>query len=298
LTSEFVAVVTGGGAGIGRAISIAVAGAGRATAVVDLNERTALQTVDMIHAQGGTAVAYAADVTDENDAARVIKLIETELGPIGYLVNNAGGVPVDRDGMNRVREEAASPGEGTLLTEDIPVSEWRLMVDLNLTSQFLMTRTVLARMRERRFGRIVCISSTAARSIGSAAGVHYTAAKAGVIAFARHVASEVAQFGVTVNVVCPGPVLTTKIEGSIGSLADDREAEIPIGRWLEPPELGRAVAFLLAPESGGITGAVLDVDGGILLGRADMPFVNAIRRVAWGERIATNAGSGAVRDGA
>jgi NAD(P)-dependent dehydrogenase (short-subunit alcohol dehydrogenase family) len=286
-SADLVGVVTGSGAGIGRATAVALASTGVPTVVLDLNVGTGDETVREMEASGGRGWAMSADVTDEQAVERAVATIEQQYGPIGFLVNNAGGVPVDRDGRNLVRDDPASPGEGTLLTEDIPLSEWRLMLDLNLTSQFIVTHAVLPLMRQRRFGRIVAISSTAARSIGSAAGAHYTAAKAGVISLARHVASEMAPFGITVNAVCPGPVLTTKIGGAIGSLAEARQAEIPIGRWLVPDDLARAIVFLLSPASGAITGAVLDVDGGILLGRADIGFVNDLRRVAWGDRLAS-----------
>ena len=291
-----VAVVTGGGVGIGQAIAFLLARRGAKVIVADINFSSASQTADEIHAAGGAARAVGTDVTDSASVQQLVTFCEQVFGFPSLLVNNAGGVPVDPRGQNLLLDDAASPGEGTLLTEDIPVSEWDQMIALNLRSVFLVTRAFLPGMRERGHGRIINISSTAARSVGSAAGSHYTAAKAGIIGFSKHVASEMAPFGITVNVVCPGPVLTEKIASAIGpERIEARRKGIPIGRWLQPIDIAEGVAFLLSDRAINITGAVLDVDGGILLGRSDIEFVNAMRQQAWGQRVPRRDQQPAVR---
>lgn len=263
-----VAVVTGSGAGIGRATAALLAERGAAVAVVDLVLGGAEETVQAITAAGGRAIALPVDVTQSASVTAMVEQVRSALGPIGILVNNAG------------------LGAGTLLTEDIPEDEWRRMLDLNLTGHFLVDRAIVPAMREQRYGRIVNISSLAARTIGSVVGAHYTAAKAGVIALTRQLASEVARFNITVNAVCPGPVITPRIAKVLGEEGErQRAAGIPRGRMLVPEDIAEAVAFLASERASMITGVALDVDGGVALGRWDMPVIEEARARAWGDRL-------------
>jgi 3-oxoacyl-[acyl-carrier protein] reductase len=233
-----VALVTGGSRGIGEAIAIALAKAGAAVAV-NYRERSqeAAAVVENIQRNGGRAAAIAADVSLAGAVRGMISAVESRLGPIDILVNNAG-IAVTR-GLDEITEE-----------------DFDRTVAINLKSAFLCTQGVLAGMRERRWGRIVNISSIAARGAGSIS-VAYNASKAGLEGLTRGYASRLAPEGVTVNAVAPGLIDTEMgrplIEAGV-------VARIPVGRSGTGKEIAQAVMLLVG--DGFITGQTLAVNGG------------------------------------
>ena len=233
-----VALVTGGSRGIGEAIAIALAKAGAAVAV-NCRERSqeAAAVVENIQRNGGRAAAIAADVSLAGAVRGMISDVESRLGPIDILVNNAG-IAVTR-GLDEITEE-----------------DFDRTVAVNLKSAFLCTQGVLAGMRGRRWGRIVNISSIAARGAGSIS-VAYNASKAGLEGLTRGYASRLAPEGVTVNAVAPGLIDTEMgrplIEAGV-------VARIPVGRSGTGEEIAQAVMLLV--RDGYITGQTLAVNGG------------------------------------
>jgi len=233
-----VALVTGGSRGIGKAIAIALAKAGAAVAV-NYRERSqeAAAVVENIQRNGGRAAAIAADVSLAGAVRGMISDVESRLGPIDILVNNAG-IAVTR-GLDEITEE-----------------DFDRTVAVNLKSAFLCTQGVLAGMRGRRWGRIVNISSIAARGAGSIS-VAYNASKAGLEGLTRGYASRLAPEGVTVNAVAPGLIDTEMgkplIEAGV-------IARIPVGRSGTGEEIAQAVMLLV--RDGYITGQTLAVNGG------------------------------------
>ncbi|HTH62196.1 MAG TPA: SDR family NAD(P)-dependent oxidoreductase [Paraburkholderia sp.] len=234
-----VALVTGGSRGIGRAIALALASAGAAVAV-NYRERDsdAAAVVADIERAGGRAIAVRADVSVAADVTAMIRDVESRLGAIDVLVNNAGtATVVDVDN----------------LTE----AEFDRTLAVNLKSVFLCTQAVLPDMRARRFGRIVNLSSVAARGAGLV-GVHYNASKAGIEGLTRGYAARVAREGITVNAVAPGPI-DTEMAGPLK--AANVAERLPVGRLGEADEVAEVVLMLVG--NAFITGQTVAVNGGI-----------------------------------
>jgi len=244
-TDSSVAFVSGAGRGIGRAIALKLASAGASVAVADLDERTAGEVAAEC---GGRSVAIGADVTDPASVRAAIAQTERVLGPIDILVNNAGW-----DKMEPFLESSEET--------------WAKVIAINLTGVLNCTKAVLPGMVERGSGRIVSISSDAAR-VGSSGEAVYAAAKAGVIAFSKTIAREVARHQINVNVVCPGPTNTDlfqEIASDNPRLADALKRAVPFGRLAEPDEIADAVAFLVSDQARFITGQTLSVSGGLTM---------------------------------
>jgi 2-hydroxycyclohexanecarboxyl-CoA dehydrogenase len=223
-----VAVVTGSSSGIGRCVADTLAALGCRVAGIDLRTDTA-----SAHA------SFAGDVSDEADMERCFSQIEQEVGPPELLVTCAGIF------------------EPTPIAE-LTVERWRQTLEVNLTGTFLCARRALPSMRERRFGRIVTISSGAGIDGGTEACAHYAASKGGVIALSKSLSKEVARDGVTVNVVAPRVVRTPMIAG----MEEELLPQIPVGRLGEPDDVAAAVAFLCSSHGGYVTGEVLVLNGG------------------------------------
>lgn len=236
-----IALVTGGGRSIGRAISLALAGEGCDVAVNYVSRRQdADETVDAIRQQGRRAVAVQGDVSKSADVARLVAATVSDLGPVDILVNNAGKmVPETIDQMSE--------------------ASWSDIIGVNLTSVFLMTQAVLPGMRARQWGRIINLSSVAAQA-GSMIAVHYSAAKGGVIAATKSYARLLAKEGVTVNAIAPALVATEMLRSNPNLKPD----MIPIGRFGEVDECA-SVAVLLAT-NGYVTGQTIAVNGGLYMG--------------------------------
>jgi acetoacetyl-CoA reductase len=233
-----VAVVTGGTRGIGRAISEGLKNAEyRVAATYGGNDRAAQQFND----ETGIPV-FKFDVADFNACADGVKKIEAELGPVEVLVNNAG---ITRDAtMHRMSWD-----------------QWDAVIQTNLSSCFNMSRAVIEGMRVRGFGRIVNVSSINGQA-GQIGLTNYAAAKAGIVGFTKALAQEGAARGVTVNAVAPGYVDTEMVRAVPANVLEQIIARIPVGRLGKAEEIARAVLFLIADESGFITGSTLTINGG------------------------------------
>ena len=234
-----VALVTGGSRGIGEAISkglkaagysVAASYAGNDEAAAKFTKETGIKT-------------YKWDVSDYESCVAGIAKVEAELGPVDVLVNNAG---ITRDGMfHKMTKE-----------------QWDAVINTNLNSLFNMTRPVWEGMRSRKFGRVICISSINGQK-GQMGQANYSAAKAGVVGFAKALAQENANKGVTVNAICPGYIGTEMVRAVPEKVLNERIIpQIPVGRLGEPEEIARAVVFLASDDAGFITGSTLSANGG------------------------------------
>jgi 2-hydroxycyclohexanecarboxyl-CoA dehydrogenase len=245
------AIVTGGGRGIGRAISLALARDGRSVAVADLLVDEARAVAAEIADAGGSAVAVVLDVTDPASVLAGVGMATEALGPLEILVNNAG--------WDELRPFT-----------DTDEQFWERVLDVNFKGALRMTHALLPAMVARGFGRIVAIGSDAAR-VGSSLESVYAGAKGGLIAFTKTIARESARDGVTANTVCPGPTDTPMI-ASIAAAGDDAERVIgamtravPMRRLARPEEVAAAVAFFASEDASFITGQTLSVSGGLTM---------------------------------
>jgi 2-hydroxycyclohexanecarboxyl-CoA dehydrogenase len=247
--SARVALVTGGAGGIGGAIVSALAESGCAVAACDLDEDACAAVAAEVRSAGATALALALDVTDPRSVAHALAAAESELGPIEVLVNCAG--------WDEFRAFL-----------DTDESFWRRVIAINYEGVLRTTRATLGAMIERRSGRIVNISSDAAR-VGSAQESVYAGAKAGVVAFTKTIAREVARHRITANVVCPGPTDTPLLAAMAGEegtrLLQALERAVPMRRLGRPEEVAAAVAFLASESASYITGQTLSVSGGLTM---------------------------------
>jgi acetoacetyl-CoA reductase len=234
-----VAVVTGGTRGIGAAIAKALKAAGyKVAGVYAGNDEAAAKFKN----ETGIAV-YKWDVSSYDACSAGLKQIEAELGPIDVLVNNAG---ITRDGM----------------FHKMDVAQWRAVIDTNLNSLFNMCRPVIEGMRERKFGRIINISSINGQK-GQMGQANYSAAKAGEIGFTKALAQENARVNVTINAICPGYIGTEMVQAMPQEVLEKRIIPlIPTGRLGTPEEIARCVVFLAADDAGFITGSTLTANGG------------------------------------
>ncbi|MFD4374486.1 SDR family NAD(P)-dependent oxidoreductase [Streptomyces sp. NPDC058486] len=242
-----VALVTGGGTGIGRSIALAFARQGAAVAVTGRRTEELKATVAAIQEEGGTALACPADVTDDAQVAGMMDAVLAEYGALHIACNNAG-----------------APGSGRRLHE-FEVGDWRHIVDTNLHGVWLSMRHQIPAMLRQGGGSIVNVSSIAG-VVGYLNAAPYTAAKHGVVGLTRTTAIDYGPEGIRVNAVCPGPTLTPMLEEARrnrGPSADDFYLRnIPLGRLARPEEVANAVLWLASDEASYVTGQALAVDGG------------------------------------
>jgi len=242
-----VAVVTGAAQGMGKTIAELFAQEGAKVVVNDISEQKAKKAVEEIKSRGGEAFAIKADVTNSKEISRMAEETVARFGTIHILINNAGVLRPTK-------------------TEEISEEEWDLVINVNLKGTFLCSKAVLPVMKKNRYGKIVNFSSSAGRSVSTLGGVHYTAAKAGVLGFTRQLAKEVASFGINVNSVCPGLIDTEMVRSNCSpEKLRDYERSFPIPRLGKPEEVADLVLFLVSNESSYITGASLDINGGDLM---------------------------------
>ena len=236
-----VALVTGGARSLGKADALALADEGCKVAIADLNAEGAAETAREIEAGGRPSRGYACDIRNADDVRQVVARIEADLGPVDILVNNAGIIYTVAQ-LKDMRDE-----------------DWDLNLAVNLTGTYNATKAVFPGMRERRWGRIVCMASIAGL-MGGFGQTAYAATKLGVIGFARSVALEGARYNVTCNAVAPGIVAPN---ARLSPLFDRMVKRVAMQREGEPEDVANAVAFLASERARYITGAVLTVTGGM-----------------------------------
>lgn len=256
-----VAVVTGGGRGIGKAIALRFAREGADIAVVDMDGETASTTAGEVGHLGRRGQSQVADVSKLVEVERAINEIASGFGRIDILVNNAG-------------IEKRAP----LL--DISAEDWKRQIDVNLTGTFYCTQAAARHMVKRKYGRIVNLSSVAGL-IGPIDLAAYGAAKAGIVGFTRAAALDLADHGITVNAIAPGPIETELMRGAwTADALRERPQHGAIPRFGTVEEIANAALFLASPESGFTTGVTLSVDGGAVAAGAYMVEKYRRRKVA------------------
>lgn len=244
-----VALITGGSRGLGRQSALALAAEGVSVAICARGEETLKQTAAELETTGVKVGAYVADLGDETGASDLVAKVEAELGPIEILVNNVGG----------------SLGTSDLINSSL--EDFHMVMNANLWSAVALMKLVLPGMQQRRWGRIINISSIFGREYGGTAP--YMSAKAAMIAASKHTGMAVAKDGVTVNSVAPGSILHAGgtwekfVENnSEEAVAEFIDRNLPMGKFGWPEPIGATVAFLASQQADLITGACLNVDGG------------------------------------
>ncbi len=250
-----VAIVTGGGFGIGEAVSLKLAQEGAAVGIADINPDNAKRVADLITAKGGRALPMKIDVTKSAEIKSMVAQVMDKFGQVDILVNNVGVSP------------KGPKGEG-LRTWLISDEEWEFTMRINLTSAFYAAREVIPHMISRKTGKIVLMSSSVGKEGcgGGTAIAPYGTSKAGVINLTFTLARELTPYNIRVNSVCPGLVEGTMMRASASPESNVRAAQkIPMKRFGKPAELAEAVYFLVSPASSYITGEVLDCNGGMIM---------------------------------
>lgn len=242
--SNRVAIVTGSGRGIGRAIALKLAEVGATVVVNDIGDVKPLEAVAQeIKAMGRQSLPVLADVSSSSDVSRLVEETVAAYGKIDILVNNAG---ITRDQLLlRMSDE-----------------DWDKVINVNLRSVFLCTRAVLRHMLKQRWGRIISLASIVG-IMGNKGQANYAAAKAGIIGFTRTVAKEVASHGITANAIAPGFIATEMTQQLKEEWKQELKKQIPLGDFGSPRDVAEAVAFLASEEARYITGQVLGIDGGM-----------------------------------
>lgn len=243
-----VALVTGAGRGMGRAIALKLARGGAVVIVNDVRSEEARKVVREIEAEGGRALAFVADVADYQAVKAMVDAAVNEFGTVDILVNNAGIL------------RATQP------LENISEEEWDLMMDVNVKGVFNCTKAVLPVMKAQRSGKIVNVSSSAGRSTSTFGGAHYTTSKAAVLGLTRHTAREAARYGINVNATAPGSMDTEMVRelATPEHIVKEQQAN-PLGRLGTAEDEANLVAFLVSEKASYITGATIDLNGGDLM---------------------------------
>ena len=247
MLKDKIAIVTGGGRGIGKAIARKLIEAGAHVSIGDIDVTLAHQTALELTRASSTCQAIYVDVCDEQSVASLVNSTLHKWDRVDILVNNAGI-------LFRTR------------FPDIKLEEWTRTMDVNLTGPFLCTQAVLPHLKKQKSGRIVNMSSSAGRSVSTLGGAHYTASKAGLLGLTRATAKELATWGITVNAICPGLIdtamaRTTTTETELTAYINS----FPIRRLGLPEEIGDLVVFLCSDRAAYITGASFDINGGDLM---------------------------------
>ncbi len=242
-----VALVTGGSRGIGRATCFALAERGAAVAVHYRSKAAGAEdVVSKICGAGGKAVAIKADLNLAHTPDELVKQVVAQLGPIDILVNNAG----------EMTDSSVAD-----MTDEV----WDQAIALNLSSVFRCTRACIPSMKQRKWGRIINVSSQAVYT-GSANHAHYAAAKAGLLGFTYSIAKELGASGITANLVAPGRIITDLLTERMSGREEEWLKQTPLRRFGQPEEVAEPIAFLASEAASYITGATIHVNGGLVMG--------------------------------
>jgi 3-oxoacyl-[acyl-carrier protein] reductase len=241
-----IALVTGASQGIGRACALKLAGAGATVAVAARSHDKLNELVKQIAANGGKAAVFALDVADEEQVKSTCKAVLGQFGRIDILVNNAG---ITRD----------------QLVMRMKRSEWDAVLNTNLTSAYLFIQQIIGSMLKQRWGRIINMTSVFGQ-MGQAGQANYAASKAGLIGLTMAIAREVGSRNITCNAVAPGFIETAMTSALSEELRENALKNVPLGRIGTPEDVANSVAFLASEEASYITGHVLNVNGGLLMG--------------------------------
>ncbi|WP_020495554.1 SDR family NAD(P)-dependent oxidoreductase [Sciscionella marina] len=241
-----IALVTGAGQGIGAAVAERLHADGFRVALLDIDPAAASEVAARLDPQGRTAIGVAADVREPEAVRAALEQVRERLGSPDVLVNNAGRtVPKS--------------------VWDIELDEWDDVLATNLRSVLLLTRELAPAMAERGWGRVVNLTSLAGQQGGLVAGAHYASSKAGIIVLTKIFARELAASGVTVNAVAPAAVHTPVMADMPQSQLDKAVESIPVGRFGQAGEVAGLVGYLCGPDAGYVTGATMDINGGVFM---------------------------------
>jgi 2-hydroxycyclohexanecarboxyl-CoA dehydrogenase len=245
-----VAIITGAGGGIGRGIALKFGSLGAKVVVGDIKTEGAAETVSLLEKEGAKGLALKTDITDLVQVQEMVKVTLSTFGKVDILVNNAG--------WDRIEPFMKNPPDF-----------WDQVIAINLKGPINCTRAVLDPMVDRKYGKIVNISSDAGR-VGSSGEAVYSACKGGIIAFTKTIAREMARYSINVNCICPGatdtPLLAELTKGETGAkIIDAMVKAVPFRRLGKPEDIAGAVAFLASDEAAFITGQTLSVSGGLTM---------------------------------
>ncbi len=242
-----VVIVTGAAQGMGKAVSKRFAEYGAKIIINDINSDNLKSTETEFLKSGFNVIALAGDVANSNDVSNVVNQTVSRYGRIDILINNAGVLKPTK-------------------VIDINENEWDFVIDVNLKGTFLFSKAVISIMKSHNWGRIVNFSSSAGKNISTVGGAHYTAAKAGILGFTRHLAKEIAKYGITVNSVCPGLIDTEMVRSTIDETQIQNYAgSFPVNRLGTIEEVADLVTYLASQNASYITGASIDINGGDLM---------------------------------